>query len=322
MLSDGRYYLPAWVSWKGMVTNGQEPSEYRLWFSDESFRSEYDETQIVVSPPLANLDDFFKTFREVENLLKAETDTDRFQRIQNAKEGYPESIVRSLAFDYHDPYDATHKLPSNWAVLVYGEAGNNIDRISDELVKYILENSTHTREEWTRIFPDIFKRTEVVLMPLWGAIAIPAKETQKGMYSQDVSVMESMELFKKTVSGYPASQIDAFGSILGHSYNGLALMAVGSPDNRDSLYRLKDIFSDYLPVSSTSQDFNRMKIETREWVKMLQEMILIAELMSEYSSIPSQAGFTRTIRNGVLYIVKNYQNINYLVAAKKNFVPK
>jgi hypothetical protein len=67
-------------------------------------------------------------------------------------------------------------------------------------------------------------------------------------------------------------------------------------------------------------DFNRMTLSTRGFLSILQEMLNWAEIMSEHSSIPTTAGYTRTIRNGVLYIVKNYQNINYLVAAKKNFI--
>lgn len=320
IVTDGRYWMPEWVSWKNVADATLGENEIRLWFCDESFRSEYDEFEIVVVPPFDNLDDFFKTGTEVAALLASVTESERFLRMQNAKNGYPESILVSQPYDYIDPHSGTHTV-SNWGLLQYGEAGNNIDAISDKLVQYILANSTHTRAEWTLILPDIFKRTEVVLMPLWANMAIPNKETQQGVYSQNVPIAESMALFKKTVPAYPASLIDAFASVFGHSYNALAIMAVGGPDNRDQLYRFSQIFPDYLPVSTTSMDFNRMTLNTRGFMNVLQEMLKWAEIMSEHSSIPSTAGYTRTIRDGVLYIVKNYQNINYLVAAKKNFYP-
>lgn len=319
IITDGRYYVPEWVSWKCIEDATLGENEIRLWFVDDSFKEQYDESQIIVVPPIDNLDDFFKTGTEVEALLKAPSESDRWQRVQNAKDGYPETIVRSEPYDYHDPYNSSHKVPSNWGLLIYGPAGNNIDFINDALVEYILANSTHTREEWTRILPDIFKRTEFILMPLWDDYAIPNKQTQEGLYSSLTNIAQAVAKFKQTVSGYNGFQIDTYGSVMGYPYKGLSIMAVGGPDNRDAKFRLKDVFPDYLPVSSTSQDFNRMSQATRGFLAILTEMIIWAEIMTDHSSIPVNRGYTRAIRNGVLYIVKNYQNINYLVAAKKNF---
>lgn len=318
MIQDGQYWMPEWVSWKCVEDLTLEENEIRVWFVDDSFKEQYDEFAIEVVPPFDNLDDFFKTGTEVENLIKAIDDATRFQRIQNAKGGHPETIVRSQAYNYIDPYNANHKVAVNWGLLIYGAAGNNIDAIKKALEDYILAHSTHSRAEWTVIFPDIFKRTEFILVPLWNQYAIPNKETQAGLYSQVVNLAEAMTLFKNTVD-YPDNQLDAFASVMGHAYKGLAILAVGSPDNRDSKFRLKDIFPDYLPVSTTSLDFNRMSQPTRDWMLILQELLLWGEEMTEYSSIPTAAGYTKTKRDGVLYIVKNYQNINYLVAAKKNF---
>ena len=45
-------------------------------------------------------------------------------------------------------------------------------------------------------------------------------------------------------------------------------------------------------------------------------MLLVAESMTQYSSIP--LGYTKLIRNNILYLVYNYQTIDYLVAAKSN----
>ena len=320
MVNEGPYWMPQWISWKNVEDATLGDNEIRLWFVDESFQEQYDEFEIVVVPPFDNLDDFFKTGTEVENLLTKLTESERFQRLQNAKQGLPETIIRSQAYDYFDPYNAAHKVASNWGLLIHGPAGNNVDVISDTLVEYILAHSTHTREEWTKILPDIFKRTEFILLPLWDQYAIPNKETQEGMYSQLTRMSMAIKKFKDVVVAYPVGHIDFFISQMGHPYKGLAILSVGGPDNRDNLFALANVFPDYLPVSSTSLDFNRMDLHTRDWMLILNEMLIWAEIMTEYSSIPGQAGFTRTVRNGVLYIVRNYQNINYLVAAKKNFV--
>ena len=138
--------MPEWVSWKCVEDLTLGENEIRVWFVDDSFNEQYDEFEIVVVPPFDNLDDFFKTGTEVENLLKSFDDAARFQRMQNAKDGHPETIIRSQPYNYIDPYNASHKVASNWGLLIYGPAGNNIDAINDALVDFILANSTHTRD--------------------------------------------------------------------------------------------------------------------------------------------------------------------------------
>ncbi len=318
MVTDGHYWVPEWVSWKNVEDPTLGDNEIRVWFVEDSLKEQYDEFEIVVVPPFDNLDDFFKTGTEVGALLTALDDSARLLRLQNAKDGHPETIIRSIAYNYIDPYNAAHKVPANWGLLIYGPGGNNVDAISDKLVDYILANSTHTRAEWTKILPDIFKRTEVIIVPIWNQYAIPNKQTQEGMYSQLDTLAGSIAFFKSVIPSYPGSLIEAFATKMGNPYKGLAILAVGGPDNRDNLHTLRDIFPDYVPLP-TGQDFNRMQEPTRGFALMLQEMLLWTERMTPHSSIPTQSGYTRTIRDGVLYMVKNYQNINYLVAAKSNF---
>jgi hypothetical protein len=55
---------------------------------------------------------------------------------------------------------------------------------------------------------------------------------------------------------------------------------------------------------------------TQTFLQKLAVMIATAETMTQYSSIP--LGYTKLMRNGILYIVYNYDTIDYLVAAKSN----
>lgn len=318
IVTDGRYWMPEWVSWKYVKDNAVGDNEIRVWFVDESFAIQYDEYQIVIVPPIENLNDFFKTGTEVENAVRAVSDQERFQRIQIALGKYPNTITASAPFDYNDPYVASHKVPTNWTILMYGAAANNVDLINKALEDYILANSDYERGEWVKLFPDIFKHTEFILIPMWDQFAFPQKETQEGAYSTVVNMRDGIGRLKTLVQ-YLSAHIDYFGASMGHAYKGLAILSIGSPDNRNNQYRLTDVFPDYFPVSSTSLDFNRMSKNTRDFMLILEDMLLWAERMAEYSSIPTQAGYTKTVRNGVLYLVRNYKDINYLVAAKKNF---
>jgi hypothetical protein len=104
---------------------------------------------------------------------------------------------------------------------------------------------------------------------------------------------------------------------MGHPYKSLSIMTVGGPDNRSELFEIIQLFPDYISVGTNSTDFNRMAQTTKDWLNMIADMLPVAEAMSAFSSIP--LGMSRTTRDGVLYLVKSFNNINYLIAAKSNF---
>lgn len=316
IITDGRYYMPEWFSWTHKTLDGGS-NQFKVWFVDASFKSQYDEFEFVIIPPLDNLDDFFKTGTEVEALLKARTLSDTMDKIQQAKAGNPETILRADEYDYIDPLNATHIVPSNWGLLIYGAAGNNVDSIKDALINYTLANSTHVKDDWLKILPDIFKRTEFMLVPRWDSYAIPNRTLEAGIYSPVANLTSALALIKQVIVSYPGSHIDTNVDLMGHPYKSLSILAVGGPDNHNDWFKITDVFPDYIDVSSTSLDFNRMSQATRDWMLTLEQMLIIAESMTEYSSIPFS--MTRTVRDGILYLVWSYQNIHYLVAAKKNF---
>lgn len=317
MVTDGTHWMPEWVSWTDTANPG---SFIRIWFVDTSFQSEYDEYSFVIVPPITPLDDFFKAASNVQAEVSAVTQTQLFLNIQAAKTASngvvsPESDIISMTFNWHDPLNPTNLIPTNWVLLLYGMAGDNVDAISDALEAYILANSSHTRDDWVKIFPDIFKRTEFVLVPRWDKYAIPDRQVGTGIYSPVANLTDALAMLPQFAS-YPAAHINAHATAMGHPYKSLSILAIGSDQNRNNLYELTNVFPDLISVSSTSTDFARMSQYTQTFLLSLAKMLLVAETMTQYSSIP--LGFTKLIRNGVLYIVYNYDTIDYLVAAKSN----
>ena len=307
-------WMPSWISWK---TTAKEETNIRIWFSDESFRETYDEYEIVVVPPIAVLDDFFKVSNNVKTTVEARTLPERMDDIQAAKQELPETIIRTEKFDYVDPLLATNKIATHWDVIIYGDAGNNVDSVKDAIIDYILKNTKKTREEWTAIFPDIFKRTEFVLFPHWNNYAMPEKVTEAGIYSPIVTVSKLFEEVKPFVADYPEGHVREHMQVFSHPYKAIAITSVAGNENRDNLYKLTNVFPDYIAQASTSQDFNRQQKNTREWAELLNKMLLVAEEMTEYSDVPR--GMTKLKRHDKTYLVINYGNIHYLVVAKMNF---
>lgn len=306
-----------WVQWSNTSIGDLGANTLKVWFSDLAFQAQYDDYVVVVVPPLTVLNDFFKTPTEVQNALDLQTPTVVMDRVQAAKQGYPETIVRALNFSYHDPFITNHLINTTWYVLIYGEAGNNPDAINEALVQYVLANSTHTRTQWSPLLPDMFRRTEFVLVPLWDQYAIANMLVQAGIYSPVANLKRVNTLMKAIINdpvNYPLAHIDAYLCMMSHPYKSLQILSLGNPTNREGKLELTEVYPDILSVSSTSIDFNRMHALTKEFLNFLAVMLPAAEDMTAYTTVPP--GMSRVTRNGKLYLSKRIDNIDYLVLAK------
>lgn len=288
----------------------------KVWFALQSLMDEYSHYEIVVVPPITPLDQFFTTGSNVQSMVEAVTEPQRMENIQVAKQGHPETIIRSDTYDYVNPLNVTMRVPTSWPVLIYGPAGNNIDAIKDALINHILANTTHTREEWARIFPDIFKRTEFVIVPHWHKYAVENLTLQNGgVYSPTINYNESLELMKTIADTYPAEHIDQHLNLMGNPYRSLMLSVVGGPDNRDEMFEIAEMFPDFINVSSQNPDFARMSPTTQAWALILQNLVVLAETLSPSTTIPM--GYMRVVRGDFVFAVKTFGNVQYLVASKE-----
>lgn len=314
IINSGIYNLPEWISWENIAL---PDNSLKVWFSDTAFAEQFDETEIVVIPPLDNLDDFFLNPTVLKSKIDAVTPSAYMDKIQAAKGKMPETVIRTESYPYINPAFLTLTFPTNWTVLIYGIAGDNVNSIKDAIIAYILENSTHTREQWTVLLPDLFKRTEFIVLPRWDKYAIPNKTTQAGIYSPLINNREVVSFSIGKIPEYAINHIEENLFVFNHSYKSITIATVGGIENKDGKFRIDDFFPDYINVSTQSIDFNRMELATQDWVYLLEQMLITAESMTEYSPLPSN--MRRLKRGTMLYVVAVYKNIQYLVAAKLNY---
>lgn len=301
-------------------------SRVKLWFADEYFAGEYDEFDIEFLSPINNarLDDFFLLAGQVQTLVSARTMEETMILIHQIKDGKPETKIRTISFLYHDPLNLNWTLPTNWTFIIYGIAGDNVDSIKERLAEWILAHSTHTREEWAVIFPDIFTSTEFIITPMWNLIAIPNMTLQDGVYSPIVNNELATAVSRRTNTGtaYTQTHIDSVMAVVSCVYKSLSLLIVGGPENRDGLDRFEEVWPDYLAVFTSSLDYNRMQPATQQFIAMLHAMLRVAETMTEFSDLPQSpypmTRLRRTNQSGetFMYVVTNMNNIQYLVLSR------
>lgn len=309
-----RYTLPDWTSWT--LSSGEV---VRIWHRDEAFQNQYSFYEISVVAPLDNIDLFFGRYSDISAQMKALTMPLVMERIQTAKGVYPETFTRVMSFRFYNANNPAQYTDTNWGVLVYGKNGDNVDSIKDAILTFLLANSTKTEEEWKVIFPEIFVRTEFMLFPRWDKVAINETNLLGVIYS---SIHKPSEMIKHVKDNAPSVLDDLYLSnrlsVIPFDYKAIVCGVIAGTTNNTNIDDLVEMFPDYLPVNTSSLDFNRMTVKTRTWVLKMVELIKLAETATEFSTIHNP--MRRIIRNNKLFICLVYDNVNFLVSAKKNTI--
>lgn len=312
---NGTTALPEWLSWKSAGNNN---AEIKIWLSDPAFQDQYDEYEIIVIPPVEPVDTLFNAYNLALTEVNARTSTQLSDRIQHVKGINPETYLRLMDFNFLNRNDTAQSNKTTWATLIYGKVGDNPDNNKDAIVEYVLANSTHTKAEWEVILPSIFKRTEFVLLPRWDKISIPNLGNLSSLYSSAINPVEAIAYAKRAINFYTPTFIDNNVTIFPFDYKAVSIVAVNGSTNIAGSEDLFGIYPDYIPVPSTTPDFNRMQVKTRDWMIFLEQLLIVAETATEFTAVPLFA--RKQNRNNVLYISGMFDNVNYLVAAKSNVI--
>lgn len=310
MLSNGDGFYPDWLSFR--LNNSD--SYVRLWFSDDAFRLQYGQYEYAFVGPVDNLDDLMGTEAQVRAAIALKPFKKIADNIEKVRNDYP--YTRLVARDYAWVGPDGTEVPLDWAILVYGLAGVDLDRLRQALAQWILDNSSYTREEWLDRLPDIFAPTEFIITPLWHRYAIPNRTVQAGVHSPWVKLNDIDKILVKTLKGvgYGPQQRFKHTTIANNLYKSLAVMFTGSANNRDDIHLIEKHFPDFFLVSDHRPDFARISPHTQQWMRYLAEMFYIAESMTRYSVIPT--GFYRVQRDGVTYVGREYDGILYMMVSR------
>uniref|UniRef100_A0AB39CD46 Virion structural protein n=1 Tax=Pseudomonas phage RVTF4 TaxID=3236931 RepID=A0AB39CD46_9VIRU len=317
MVTNNEIWMPEYVVFE--MSQYGETNRVQLWYVDESFRGQYDEYFIEVVHPIVPYDDFFKDPLEVIEMLKAYNLDEKLEEAQAKRDQYPYTNLRSLSYDYVNPRNPSIRYPARWLALLYGVAADNQDFINDKIVEELLTNSTHSREEWEQILPDLFKKTEFIITPFWHNYSVPAGILGSGFYSPTIDPRKELPLLQRTARGpgYTNAWVTNQYETSVNAYKSLAFGVVGNPQNREGVVRFSKKFPDYMVVMNNTNDFNRVDpLTTGEWMVLFSRLLKVAETMDRYTSVP--LGISRMVRDGVVYASAMFQRVNYLVVTKSS----
>lgn len=328
--TDNLKHMPDYIQWEYTDTaNGDTVTQIKVWFIDSAFRNQYDEFEIIIVPPLVDIEDFENTTAVVGPLLALQTNAVLVDKINTAMGTKPPTMVKTEYFTWHDPTDPPASLASTlqttWTFLIYGPAGNNMDNIRAAMQDYIdaIVAPTVAPETWVLMFPDLYSETEFTIIPLWDRFASPETVMDYGLYSPTVNPAD-MKAIALTFTPPNYSGGNPMGPYLDTNlnlsqsvYRSLAFLAVGNALNSGGIIRFLQRFPDYMALPPVNADFARMELETQNFIILLMDMLDKAQTLTPTSPVPS--GYTRVPRNGKYYLAKPYLDTVYLVLSKYSF---
>lgn len=301
-----------------------DDKEYKctLWFSDKSFRSQFPLYQIEVIPPVGEIDRLNTTPALAMEANESVTIEFAVNRINAITLEHPNTAVQTFNLRWHDPEGSSTKFMTRWTLVIWGQAGNDRDAIKDAIRNYIAENSSH--DNWPKIFPDLYSDSEFMIMPFWDKTAAPEDAYDDGLYSS-VTTMYDINLQAdrlipasygtyKTIEAHKNKNL----AVAGTAYRHMNMMILGSPHNKEGKVNFREIFHDYMAVSSDKPDFSRMSIKTQDWVLKFLEVMELARTFTPGTEVPAE--FTRAVKASREYIGFDFEGFTYFVLTRFGYL--
>lgn len=313
--SDSNKKMPDYVAWT--MTLGGETFNVRIWFSDTAFRAQYDEYELTVIPPLETLDDLNNTPSAVSTALDGVSPATVVSWVEDAKGDHPFTTVRSHPLTWNNPGGGGGTLPTQWTVLIYGPAGDNVDHINAEIINYIGLESQLDLSQWETIYPGLFSTTEFYLVPSWSTIAISEVSPSDGIYSPTVVIDNALSDIIEYAQGYNEQYVTENATTSNSVWKSIQFTSIGNVNNAGGNIRLDQLYPDYIAVPTSSLDFARMAPDTQEFAQFLGEMFELAQEATPSTILPS--GYTRVNRGGYLYLAYRLGEVNFLCLTKYTY---
>jgi len=298
---------------------------FALWFSNAEFIATFPAFLTAVIPPDEDLNTFYlKMAGYTADTFTAAPLVDVLMAIRLTRAQYPETLLTTREYTAHFFNLTLVEQPlvnfaTTWTILVWGTQSPAESTIRAALQNYILDNSDYTRSQWAKVFPELFNAQEFIVIPDWDIYAIPNQEVEAGLYSPAVNYHQINRMVREGLpDDYNAhlSDVQKNLELTTFIYKSLSLAVIGGLDNAIGMTLLSAVFPDYVLVDSLDPRFARMAPRTQAFVLLLEAAIMEAEGLTPYNQLDVR--FSREFRDGRYYVTFDYEELHYLVLAKRS----
>lgn len=313
LVNDGTHIVPSRLSFTLSVA-GEEIVAVSLWFSDAEFEIGYDGGELIVVPPVDNIDIFLGNYASVSSLAATLTPTSALERVAAAAGKHPYTRVVPVEVQWIDPSNVDNKVTIVWYAITYGARSSETDVLLRKVADYIIANSRASENEWRVIFPDLFRITRFAFFPNWNQSAVDGRAGLPVIYSPFMGGNFIEECRNRLDAVAPGEFVINATETFNHPYRSVGVVSIPGMENREDALTLRAAFKSYIAVSSASEDFNRQSDIVRAFSTQLAALLRFAENYEVGQVFPS--GYRVITRNGDRFIVSNTNNIELWMSVK------
>lgn len=321
VLVNGKLF-PTWISFTLETEN--DTVNLRLWLSDSVFRAEFDSFDIKVVGPTGTVPELYSTYENVNTSLAAIDLEQHVENVEQVRASNPFTKQKVVDLEWVDPNDSTKTHKVNFFCLVYGPLGENRDNLLDSIRQYLVDNSTHTLEEWVVYFPELLSINQLHLIPQWDRVAMAAVQDGgngvDSVYSPVFRYDVAMDNARKLITGPTLTELKAVTDLFHLSYRTLGVVAIGDKNNAEGTVRFSDAYPDYtvLPVNSTHLD--SLRAVTSSLITKLGVLVRICEDDDGTTELPT--GYSRVSVEGASFVEHTENNIVFRMVTKQSYLNK
>lgn len=293
----------------------------RLWFSDQSFRSQYDLYEISIVPPVANIGTLNGTQASVATAVLSRGILNTQNQVNVIVANNPPTAVQPFVLTWVSPTGNAATLETTWLIVAYGQGA-----LDDTIIREAIRSYLQAQEPsvtWPTIYPSLFTSAEYTIVPLWDNIHPVGQTVDVGVYSPMVVASGARTRVQSRLPGPYQNSTSLVSHLNSHMqlipliWRGMVVATVGSPTNQSSAYKFSGLIPDYLNVPSTSPDYGRMSVLTQQFLATLNDALEEARTFGPTSLTP--AGLIKIVSANRLYLSFNFEGFRILVLTRHGY---
>lgn len=319
MVTNSVIYLPSFVEVK---FTKDDPVTARIWYATGYFEAEYPYREVLVALPLPPEDiDYllFHNYLEIKQRLEQETPDVIQERINKLTNGgrYPYTARMAVKFDFIDTVN-DKTVPIYFTAIIYGNATDVDEQLYEAIRETILSNSDHNEDTWEPHLPDLFNPLEFTCVPYWNTKGITNKTSAAYTHSPITNYETMLELPTKYCPTVNSQDLIKSLQTVPFMYNNTLVAFVAKAGNYGQKVKISQVVPDYQLIAAGDYDNGRIEPATFNFIRQMESLLSAGEVV-EPDGIPP-AGIKRLERNGILYVTKRVDKINYLMPTRWQMV--
>lgn len=289
-----------------------------VWFVDSRFKLEYDDYEYEIRFPTSTVDILAGSLESVTADI-GDWDTETYnQEIAALANGDPYTKVVTTKLEWHQLDDNRLTKVIEFTTIIWGNYGDNIEYIRNNLVDRILELSGRPESDWIVILPDLFIKDEFTIVPRWDKIAIGEVQTMAEIYSPIYTFADLTNYYDKFPT-YSTEHVNQYLECVPMLWQSMGCLICGGTRNNILGSLFSETYGDLILARAGSLDYDRMSDDTRELMGVVDVLVVEALNFTGDGNDTLPDGVVTVIRNGLVYLQAVINDVTLLMLTRVSY---